>query len=70
MYKDDKKIRKVKKVLLINIWPTYDLPVRTEAGLSRRPCVMGSFHLKLHTLTDIRLGNCLSQGLVTTCHRK
>jgi hypothetical protein len=23
-YKDNKKIRKVKKILLINIWPTYD----------------------------------------------
>jgi hypothetical protein len=23
-YKDDKKIRKFKKILLINIWPTYD----------------------------------------------
>jgi hypothetical protein len=28
------------KILLINIWPTYDLPVRTEAGLSRRPGVL------------------------------
>jgi hypothetical protein len=34
LYKDDKKIRKFKKILLINIWPTYDLPVRTEAGAS------------------------------------
>jgi hypothetical protein len=24
----------------MNIWPTYDLPVRTEAGLSRRPGVL------------------------------
>jgi hypothetical protein len=32
LYKDDKKIRKHKKIMLINILPTHDLPVRTEAG--------------------------------------
>jgi hypothetical protein len=37
LYKDDKKIRKFKKIPLIDIWPTYALPVRTEAGLSRGP---------------------------------
>jgi hypothetical protein len=36
------------KILLINIWPTYDLPVRTEAGrksTTRRVCrTMGRLH--------------------------
>jgi hypothetical protein len=31
-YKGNKKIRKVKKMLLINVRPTYDLSVRTEVG--------------------------------------
>jgi hypothetical protein len=45
------KLERLKKHL-INIWATYDLPVGTEAGLSRRPGVfmLHQYELKMEAI--------------------
>jgi hypothetical protein len=50
-YKDDKKVRKFKKILLINIWPTYDQIDLRKSVVSRRPSVV--LILLLHTYQSI-----------------
>jgi hypothetical protein len=55
--KDDKKIRKVKKICLINIWPTYDqIDLRPVSQNEKSPSVF-----KMHLSMNISLPGLLSR---------